>query len=253
MTTATATAYEYWAGSALPLYALKRRKAQKQRGFRVKSTYGHCIKDKVLIDPCMGSGHILVYMFDVLEQIYTSVGYSEREAAKAILENNIYGLDIDDRAYQLAYFAVMMKARQLVELFHDAKEYGSILNIPEMDWELLRRFATPEEKMGQTSLNWNQEASERLMQLIDQGEVMAKGYWITCTNPPYMDSGKMTSKLNDYVKKYYEAGKNDLFSVFICSCREHVLSRGYVGMITQHGWMFLGSYKEGGADTGYSG
>ena len=60
----------------------------------------------------MGSGHILVYMFDVLEQIYTSVGYSEREAAKAILENNIYGLDIDDRAYQLAYFAVMMKARQ---------------------------------------------------------------------------------------------------------------------------------------------
>ena len=64
------------------------------------------------LDPCMGSGHILVYMFDVLEQIYTSVGYSEREAAKAILGNNIYGLDIDDRAYQLAYFAVMMKARQ---------------------------------------------------------------------------------------------------------------------------------------------
>lgn len=65
-----------------------------------------------LIDPCMGSGHILVYAFDVLMQIYTSVGYSEREAARSILENNIYGLDIDDRAYQLAYFAVMMKARQ---------------------------------------------------------------------------------------------------------------------------------------------
>ena len=69
-------------------------------------------EDLSCLDPCMGSGHILVYMFDVLEQIYTSVGYSEREAAKAILENNIYGLDIDDRAYQLAYFAVMMKARQ---------------------------------------------------------------------------------------------------------------------------------------------
>lgn len=65
-----------------------------------------------LIDPCMGSGHILVYAFDVLMQIYTSVGYSEREAARSILENNIYGLDIDDRAYQFAYFAVMMKARQ---------------------------------------------------------------------------------------------------------------------------------------------
>ncbi|MGN0361379.1 MAG: Eco57I restriction-modification methylase domain-containing protein [Bilifractor sp.] len=158
-----------------------------------------------------------VYMFDVLEQIYTSVGYSEREAAKAILENNIYGLDIDDCAYQLAYFALMMKARQynrriltseikahvhsiqesngitknqlqemgenlsldekakalsqaekLVELFHDAKEYGSILNIPEMDWDLLRRFATPKETIGQTSLNLHQEASKRMLQLADQ-------------------------------------------------------------------------------------
>lgn len=69
-------------------------------------------EDIKLIDPCMGSGHILVYAFDVLMQIYESAGYSQRDAAKSILENNIYGLDIDDRAYQLAYFAVMMKARQ---------------------------------------------------------------------------------------------------------------------------------------------
>lgn len=69
-------------------------------------------EDLTLIDPCMGSGHILVYAFDVLMQIYESVGYSQRDAAKSILEHNLYGLDIDDRAYQLAYFAVMMKARQ---------------------------------------------------------------------------------------------------------------------------------------------
>ena len=69
-------------------------------------------EDIKLIDPCMGSGYILVYAFDVLMQIYESAGYSQRDAAKSILENNIYGLDIDDRAYQLAYFAVMMKARQ---------------------------------------------------------------------------------------------------------------------------------------------
>lgn len=62
-------------------------------------------------DPCMGSGHILVYAFDVLMEIYREVGYTDRDAAQAIIENNIYGLDIDDRAYQLAYFAVMMKAR----------------------------------------------------------------------------------------------------------------------------------------------
>ena len=64
------------------------------------------------IDPCQGSGHILVYLFDVLMQIYREEGYSERDAARSILENNLYGLDIDDRAYQLSYFAVLMKARQ---------------------------------------------------------------------------------------------------------------------------------------------
>lgn len=69
-------------------------------------------QDIKVIDPCMGSGHILVYAFDVLVQIYKSYGISERDAAKLILEKNLYGLDIDDRAAQLAYFAVMMKARQ---------------------------------------------------------------------------------------------------------------------------------------------
>lgn len=69
-------------------------------------------QDIKVIDPCMGSGHILVYAFDVLIQIYKKCGVSERDAAQNILQNNLYGLDIDDRAAQLAYFAVMMKARQ---------------------------------------------------------------------------------------------------------------------------------------------
>ena len=69
-------------------------------------------EDILCIDPCQGSGHILVYLFDVLMQIYREDGYSERDAARCILERNLYGLDIDDRAYQLSYFAVLMKARQ---------------------------------------------------------------------------------------------------------------------------------------------
>lgn len=250
-------------------------------------------EDLSCLDPCMGSGHILVYMFDVLEQIYTSVGYSEREAAKAILENNIYGLDIDDRAYQLAYFAVMMKARQynrriltseikahvysiqesngitknqlqemgenlspdektkalsqaekLVELFHDAKEYGSILNIPEMDWDLLQRFATPEEKKGQTSINCNQEASEKLMQLIDQGEAMAKKYWVTCTNPPYATLSGLDNQVNEYVGQYYLDSKADLFSVFMERCGGMTMKIGYQAMITQYVWMYKKVYKD---------
>jgi len=70
------------------------------------------VRDIKVIDPCMGSGHILVYAFDVLMQMYENDGYSQRDAAQCILENNLYGLDIDERAAQLAYFAVMMKARQ---------------------------------------------------------------------------------------------------------------------------------------------
>ena len=65
-----------------------------------------------VIDPCCGSGHILAYLFDVLMQIYENYGYTSRDAVTSILQNNLYGLDIDDRAAQLAYFAVMMKARR---------------------------------------------------------------------------------------------------------------------------------------------
>ena len=80
---------------------------------KLREEYKTVSPDKIkVIDPCMGSGHILVYAFDVLMQIYTSAGWNQREAVQSILKNNLYGLDIDDRAAQLAYFAVMMKARQ---------------------------------------------------------------------------------------------------------------------------------------------
>ena len=79
-------------------------------------------EDIKIIDPCMGSGHILVYAFDVLYQIYLSQGYSEREIPDLILENNIYGLDIDERACQLAYFALMMKARSYNRRFFRREE-----------------------------------------------------------------------------------------------------------------------------------
>ena len=68
-------------------------------------------EEMTFLDDCMGSGHILVYAFDVLMEIYRERGYSDREAVRSIVENNLYGLDIDDRCSQLAYFAIMMKAR----------------------------------------------------------------------------------------------------------------------------------------------
>ena len=85
----------------------------KQQLETIRKEYAGLKPEEIhLIDPCMGSGHILVYAFDVFMQIYENCGYTQREAAKSILSNNIYGLDIDKRAYQLSYFALMMKARQ---------------------------------------------------------------------------------------------------------------------------------------------
>ena len=89
----------------------------------IRKEYAALTPDQLkVIDPCSGSGHILAYMFDVLMQIYEAYGYTTREAVASIVENNIYGLDIDDRAAQLAYFAVMMKARQYDRRFFSRKD-----------------------------------------------------------------------------------------------------------------------------------
>ena len=88
-------------------------------------------EDILCIDPCMGSGHILVVMFDVLVQIYEAYGYSAREAASMIVEHNLYGLDIDERAAQLSYFAVMMKARQYDRRFFSRKVQPHVYSIVE--------------------------------------------------------------------------------------------------------------------------
>ena len=252
-------------------------------------------EDIKFIDPCMGSGHILVYAFDVLMQIYENVGYSRRDAAKSILEHNIYGLDIDDRAYQLAYFAVMMKARQynrrilngkntghvyaiqesnsikrkhlkyfgagmadieknvakmqlegLLDTLTDAKEYGSILNVENYNWDLLRVFVATVDTAGQISMDsvGLEDTAEQLNRLIDIGETMARKYWVTCTNPPYAGTGNLSANVNNFVKKNYPDSKADLFAVFIERCRQMTANNGFQAMITQHSWMFLSSFEK---------
>ncbi len=98
----------------------------------IRSEYANIKPEEIkVIDPCMGSGHILAYMFDVLIQIYEAYGYSTRDAVKSIVENNIYGLDIDDRAAQLASFSVMMKARQYDKRFFSRKDENGELDVPQ--------------------------------------------------------------------------------------------------------------------------
>jgi len=252
-------------------------------------------EDLTFIDPSMGSGHILVYAFDVLMQIYESLGYTSRDAARSIVENNIYGLDIDDRAYQLSYFAVMMKACEydrrfltrgvkphvysiqesndinrnqlkyfgaglndieknnamnqvtgLLDTYIDAKEYGSILNVENYDWDLLTRFAENNEEPGQMNLETIgiADTQEKLQRLIEIGSVMAKKYWVTCTNPPYMTSSGMNAKLSDFIKKNYFNEKADLYSCMMRRATKFAYGHGFIAMITMETWMFLNSLKK---------
>ena len=247
------------------------------------------------IDPCMGSGHILVYAFDVLMQIYENSGYSQRDAAKSIVEQNLYGLDIDNRAYQLAYFAVIMKARQynrrilngeikchihtinesnginriqlkyfgagmndidkqsvftqmqyLLDTMYDAKEYGSILNVEELNWELLNRFVDSIDFNGQITMDTIglADTQTQLQRLVEITAVMAHKYDVVVTNPPYMGSGGIGAKLTDFVKKNYPDSKSDLFAVFIERCGQMTKINCYQAMITQHSWMFLSSFEK---------
>lgn len=99
---------------------------------KIRAEYARLTPEDIrCIDPCQGSGHILVYMFDVLMQIYESYGYTTQEAAASIVKNNIYGLDIDERAAQLSYFAVMMKACQYDKRFLKRKDEDGKPKVPQ--------------------------------------------------------------------------------------------------------------------------
>lgn len=250
-------------------------------------------EDITVLDPAMGSGHILVYAFDVLYHIYLSAGYSEREIPRLILEKNLYGLDIDDRAGQLAYFALIMKARSysrrffrdiernpielnvcaiqesngiskedieyfadgdeelkrdveyLVEVFTDAKEYGSILEVENINFNRIENRLT-EIKMDNDDL-FIKDRKERILSKISivvrQTNIMCKKYDICSTNPPYMGNKGINVKLGNMIKSNYPNSKMDLCVAFIERCLKFTKKNKYTAMITMHSWMFLGSFE----------
>lgn len=228
------------------------------------------------IDPCMGSGHILVYAFDVFMQMYISRGYTERDAAQNIVRHNLWGLDLDKRAYQLAYFAVMMKARQYDKrLWHriKKKEFDAKLpnlshfqDLPRVDYSLLddtmasfvKQFENADTYGSLITIQADDEIDsaidafqgiigfdrshlEHFMQLY---KILSQRYDVVCTNPPYMAITNANATLKNYVEKKYPDSKSDLFAVFIEKCSELSKTNGYYSMITQHAWMFLLSYEK---------
>jgi len=251
------------------------------------------------VDPCAGSGHILAYMFDVLMQIYLAYGCTVRESVAGIVEHNLYGLDIDNRAAQLAYFAVMMKARQydrrfltrkdenggydvpqahvyaiqesgriryrgrfcdylleekhretlryLLEVFQDAKEYGSILRVEQRDYPgFLDAWKWCEEatRENMDMLEWYNQANQVVPALARQAIALSQKYDVVVTNPPYMSGSGMGTKLAKFVKENYPDSKSDMSTV----CMEKTLAmcneNGYMAVINIPVWMFLSSFEK---------
>ncbi len=321
-----------------------------------------------LIDPACGSGHILVTGFELLFEMYREEGYTARQAVEQILQHNIYGLDIDDRAMQLARFAVLLKAAQYdaevlnkgtmphiysfpentiddffipefvstsklgsqyegftvaenvlqtwqetfvdedtgedvsidrskvliskgsiinaktieilekndisslkidtysslrtflgssdidlhatataLALLQQGKNIGSALKISLDDAtiaQLHQRYANWQEQEKRATLNIEQQSIwNKLKPYLDVLFVLTKKYTAVVANPPYMGQKSMNDDLKNYVNSRYPNSKADLFAVFMEVCLELTTSKGLMGMINQHSWMFLSSFE----------
>lgn len=204
-------------------------------------------QDLTFFDPCMGSGHILAYAFDVLMEIYREYGYTDREAVAEIMQNNLHGFDIDERCTQLAYFVVMMKARQYDARFfkrgiypqvyypkmdQELKAYGSLLLVDTLE-------AQPKEPEVLTLFDMDYD-----IRLNDWNcrHLLSQKYAVVCTNPPYLN--KYNDKLKKFVTENYKDYSGDLFSVFIYRNFGFCKKEGYSAFMTPFVWMFIKTYEK---------
>lgn len=239
------------------------------------------IRDIKFLDPCCGSGHILVYAFELLSKIYIDNGFNKQDIAEMILKNNLYGLDIDERAGQLAILSVLLKARKLDKnIFNKeiVKELN-IMSIPESSYlnencienisieenkekahYLLETFNDSKEIGSLLIVDEKDYTSlvneiyhnntifgielQRLLPIIKCANILSKKYDIVVTNPPYMGNRGMDAKLDKYVKKYYADYKTDLFSAFIKQAYQLTKNGGLYSMITQPTFLFISSFEK---------
>lgn len=234
-----------------------------------------------LCDPACGSGHILVYAFDLLFAMYEERGYREREIPQLILQNNLTGLEIDPRAVQIASLALAMCARehdrrffgrgvqvninvvapvhidaeelpvdaplldqpQLIDALAHLDEIGSLLNPTEAE---LAAVGATADQLAQVAANdmFAASAAEKLQQAKATCELLAKRYTCVVANPPYMGSSSFGPFMSKWVKKNYPDVKSDLFSSFIVRIMGLANDHGECGIMCPFVWMFIGSYEK---------
>lgn len=232
------------------------------------------------LDPCCGSGHILVYAFEVFYQMYVEAGFNKNDIAKLILENNLYGLDIDDRAKQLSILSIILKAREYdknilkkiddksikIMSIPETNTYNLLLddlseNSKKMAESLIKEFNNGKdygsliniEKEDYTSLMdeiekndtiFGIEEKEKINPLIYAADILNKKYDIVVTNPPYMNDKYMNDNLKKFGYKFYKDYKADLFSMFFIKAFNMGKENGYISMLSPYVWMFIKRYTE---------
>lgn len=239
-------------------------------------------KDITFIDPCCGSGHILVYAFEIFYQIYLKEGFNKNDIVELILKNNLFGLDIDDRAGQLAILSILLKAREYDKnifnkdivknlnitsiqesnlinesmLEYIESEEGRILgkylidnfkNAKEIGSLLLlekQDYTKLEECINSNSTIFGIEINEKLKPLIKIAKIIQNKYSVVVTNPPYMNNSVMSLNLKNYIQEHYKKVKSDLFSSFIVRNSLYGNDSSYLAFMTPYVWMFISSYEE---------
>lgn len=234
------------------------------------------------IDPCCGSGHILVYAFEVLYQIYLSAGYNKNDIPELILKNNLYGLDIDDRAGQLSILSVLLKAREydknifnkdiVKDLNIMSIQESNTINESSLDYissgrekanakYLIDNFKNAKEigsllilenkdysnlvkEIENNNTIFTLELREKVNPIIKTSNILTKKYDVVVTNPPYMNNSVMSNNLKNYIQNNFKKVKSDMFSAFILRNSLYGKNNSYLGFMTPYVWMFISSYEE---------
>lgn len=225
----------------------------------------HSAKDIRFLDPCMGSGHILVYAFDLFCKMYEEEGEQAKDIPALILENNLFGIDIDRRCYQLASFALTMKARAYYRRFLRHTVIPKVIALETIDHDTIDSAGT----WGQKSLMWQFENIDTIGSLLKvtpeecatirveesslfgirqkllktQAEYLSRKYHCVVTNPPYLGKG-MGDALKKYIVDIYPNTKGDCMATFMERCLDFNCHAGKTAMINQDSWMFTSSYEE---------